>query len=299
VKVFLPRQAVFAAALFLLVGGFSACAGGQTAGRFSIPPGAFDRSASVNLPLKIAWIAPLDQGEFALDFKPVEFSTPVADSRRVYVGVAKKSFYALSASDGRVIWKFDAFGPIESEAALGEGTVILGDSDGMVYCLNAENGLVRWTYKASGEVMGKPLVADGKIFFLTTENRIYALSLDDGKWLWMKQRDVPTTFTVRGVASPVVKDGTLFVCFSDGYIIALNAKNGKEIWKNLLKIDEYLADIDATPVLDGDSLFVSAYDGDLFRLDRENGAVLWKLEGGGGVSAPVLMGDYLFVASSS
>ncbi|MCZ7585650.1 MAG: PQQ-binding-like beta-propeller repeat protein [Deltaproteobacteria bacterium] len=188
---------------------------------------------------------------------------------------------------------------MESRPAISGDTVILGDSDGMVYALDAASGFARWTFEASGEIMGTPLVDGGRLYFMTTFNRVYAVDLKSGEWLWTHQRDIPPTFTVRGVASPVTDGRLIYACFSDGYVVALNPQDGKENWKNLLKIDERLADVDTTPVLDGDSIYVAAYDGALYRLKRENGEVVWKYDRGGSVSAPALSGDYLFVGTSA
>ncbi|MBZ0274333.1 PQQ-binding-like beta-propeller repeat protein [bacterium] len=283
------------AALFALVA--AGCAVAPPATR--LPENALGEDPAIGAPLRVLWIKDLYRPTYAAEFQPTQFAEPAVDATRVYVGTSRGKMYALDARNGRVHWRFDAYGPIESRPRIHGDSLIFGDSDGVLYAVDTKTGLVRWTFQAAGEVMGVPEIGEGRVYFATAANRVYALSLDDGAWSWTHQRELPATFSVRGVASPVLAGGTLFTAYSDGYIVALNPKNGKEIWKQLLNIEERLADVDTTPVIDGESMYVGAYDGALYCLDLEYGNVRWKREGAGGVSAPALAGGALFTATAN
>ncbi len=258
----------------------------------------FVENRKLDLPLKMVWITPLVKYGDNVPFRPLEFSSPVVFKDKIYVGVSTGGFFALNKSSGDVLWQFVAYGPVECAAAVDENVIAFGDSDGMFYALDTKTGMAKWTYKASGEVLGHPALKNGKIYFATSHNRIYCLDAENGQWMWMHQRDVPGTFTVKGVSGIVIQDDLLFAGFSDGYIVAMNPDDGREVWKNLLNIGEQLTDVDSTPVLDGDFLYVAAYDGNLYGLGRRDGEIRWKYEGGESVSKPVVKGDALFVSTS-
>ncbi|MCB9475423.1 MAG: PQQ-binding-like beta-propeller repeat protein [Deltaproteobacteria bacterium] len=38
---------------------------------------------------------------------------PGLDDNRAYVGTARGQFFAVDRSDGRVVWRYDAWGPVE------------------------------------------------------------------------------------------------------------------------------------------------------------------------------------------
>ncbi|MCB9478502.1 MAG: PQQ-binding-like beta-propeller repeat protein [Deltaproteobacteria bacterium] len=249
-------------------------------------------------PLKIDWIAELTPREDEPVFMPVEFSAPGLDDNRAYVGTARGQFFAVDRSDGRVVWRYDAWGPVESTPAITADLVIFGDSEGTVYALNKKTGRARWTYSAATEILGG-LATDGdRLFFGTSDNRVYCLDLATGQWKWTYQRELPVTFTIRGISTPVVRGDRVYMGFSDGYAVALNRQDGKEVWKNLLRIDDALVDVDATPLVVGDRLYIAAYDGSLYCLGAESGDVLWKMDNGGSISPPAVRGNYLFVAGT-
>lgn len=254
---------------------------------------------STFLPLRVDWISPVGVPPLeAPAFHPLEYAQPLVDGGRVYVGAANGTCYALNARNGVPVWKFQAYGPVEGQPVLAGNVVAFGDSDGMVYGLDRATGFARWTFQLGGEVMGGGAY-DGKyVYVATSYNRVYAIDAATGAWKWMYQRDLAATFSVRGTATPVLRDGVLYAGFSDGYVAAIDTKTGKEIWKNLLKIDERLADVDASPLVEGDALYVAAYDGALYKLGLASGEVVWKSNGVGGVSRPASVGDYLIVASS-
>ncbi|MCL4235957.1 MAG: PQQ-binding-like beta-propeller repeat protein [Deltaproteobacteria bacterium] len=264
-----------------------------------LPDSSLSTLAATPLPLRVDWIAPVGVPPLESPaFHPLEYAQPLVDGDRVYVGAANGSCFALAARNGAPVWKFQAYGPVEGQPVAAGDVVAFGDSDGMVYGLDRATGFAKWTFQLGGEVMGGGAYDGKNIYVTTTYNRVYAIDAATGKWTWMYQRDLAATFSVRGVATPVYRDGLLYAGFSDGYIAAVDVKTGKEVWKNLLKIDERLADVDSSPLVDGDALYVAAYDGALFKLGLASGEVVWKSDRVGGVSRPASVGDYLIVASS-
>ncbi len=288
------RARAVAFALILLAG----CASARPVPT-PLPDSSLAALADTPLPLRVDWISPV--GVRALEtpsFHPLEYAQPLVDGDRIFVGVTTGACYALAARNGVPVWTFQAFGPVEGQPVAAGDVVAFGDSDGMVYGLDRATGFAKWTFQLGGEVMGGGAYDGQAVYVATSYNRVYAIDAATGKWKWMYQRDLAASFSVRGVATPVLLNGVLYAGFSDGYIAAIDVKTGKEIWKNLLKIDERLADVDASPLVENDALYVAAYDGALYKLGLASGEVIWKSDRVGGVSRPASVGDYLIVASS-
>ncbi|MCC6160569.1 MAG: PQQ-binding-like beta-propeller repeat protein [Deltaproteobacteria bacterium] len=288
------RARALALALILLAG----CASAPRVPT-PLPDSSLSELSATNLPLRVDWISPVGVPPLESPvFHPLEYAQPLVDGGRIFVGATNGTCFALNARNGVPVWKFQAFGPVEGQPVAAGGVVAFGDSDGMVYGIDRSTGFAKWTFQLGGEVMGGGAY-DGKyVYVATSYNRVYAVDAATGAWKWMYQRDLSATFSVRGVATPVLQNGVLYAGFSDGYVAAIDTKTGKEIWKNLLKIDERLADVDASPLVEGDALYIAAYDGALYKLGLASGEVVWKSDRVGGISRPASVGEYLIVASS-
>ena len=87
--------------------------------------------------------------------------------------------HAIDARDGRRLWSFVADGRVDSPPTLHRGLCIFGGTDGYVYCLSASDGRLVWRFRAApaerqicvmGQVEsawpvhGSVLVRDGKVY---------------------------------------------------------------------------------------------------------------------------------------
>jgi outer membrane protein assembly factor BamB len=142
------------------------------------------------------------------------------------------------------------------------------------------------------------VISDGKLVFVrTSHERLYAVTVADGKWKWMQSRELPTGFSIRGVASPTLDNGRVLAGFADGYLLAYNAADGAEVFKTMLEKGERFVDVDATPIVDGASIYVASYGGTLYSLSRENASIQWTYRKGG-VHRAAIVGDRLFFSDA-
>ena len=66
----------------------------------------------------------------------------------VYAGALDGLFYAISTSSGNQIWNISTVFPIVTGASvLGDGSIVVGNIDGMLFGLNS-TGNILWKYKA-------------------------------------------------------------------------------------------------------------------------------------------------------
>jgi len=159
--------------------------------------------------------------------------------------------YALSAKDGKVIWRFEADfrgndmpNLIHGTPAILDDVVYFGSENGWFYALKAANGRVIWkkllTQKtrtsareaASPGLVGvstAPALGYGKIFVGLWDGRILALDQKDGKILWEYfYGDEGTN------SSAVVADGKVCLGTKFSYFYCFNQDTGKIIWKREL-----------------------------------------------------------------
>ena len=129
---------------------------------------------------------------------------PVAADGRVFVAEPDAhTVYAVSAENGRRLWRFIADGRVDSPPTLYQGLCIFGSTDGHVYCLSASDGQLAWRFRAAPEerqicamdqlesawpVHGSVLVRDGKVYctagrssYLDGGIRVYALDPASGE----------------------------------------------------------------------------------------------------------------------
>ena len=213
-------------------------------------------------------------------------------SGRVFVGSADHGLYAVRASDGSTIWRFETLGVVQSEPYYdGElDYVYFGSHDGALYCVRAADGGLVWRFMTSAEVARKP-VRGGEILYVANgADQIFALDRRTGKQRWTARRASALGMEVAGYAGPTLDRGKVYMAYSDGHVVAYDANDGTERWTPVDLSAEaeqsaageaprYL-DVDTTPVVDTIAqarvIYVASYAGGVFALDADSGARVWS-----------------------
>jgi len=147
-----------------------------------------------------------------------------------------------------------------------------------------------------------PTVADGRVFVVTVENELDVLAADDGRKLWA-HNGLPEPAGLAGGASPAVAGDLVVVPYSSGELYALRVENGRPLWNDSLAAAQpvgalsSLADIRGAPVIDRDRVFAISHSGLMVSIDLRTGDRVWEQDIGG-VHAPWVAGDYIFVLSA-
>lgn len=227
--------------------------------------------------LKKIWSAGLKSGSSKKRYYP-EDSDPVVMDGTIYIGTHGQMFYAVSESDGKILWKFKNDEPIASSAAVTSDRVFFADLGGKLICLDRSSGTLIWSQQFDGEMLGQPLLAGNSLYVLKGEQEILSLSQTDGHMQWNKFiRTYIKSITMRGHATMVSDGSSLFVGLADGHLYRLDFNSGNILWdKNLNVPLRTFKDIDGAVVLDGDSLFVGGYFGAVYRLNKSTGQVIWS-----------------------
>ena len=224
-------------------------------------------------------------------------SSPAVADGRVFVGSADRCLYALSAADGRLLWRVRTRKAVTASPLYLDGAVYFGSGDGGFRCVNAGDGTTRWEAAETGEICAGAATSDGIVYYGDDSGSVMARSCADGKLLW--------SVHLQGsiVAAPMLAGGKLIVPVMSGTalsppptqcITVLDPANGRQIWA-LTRGSSVLQ----TPVADQEYVYfatVSGYlsDTELFAYRLADGTETWKQRlGGVADSSPLLAGDHL------
>jgi outer membrane protein assembly factor BamB len=125
-------------------------------------------------------------------------SAPVIAGGMVFVAdVDGHAVCALSAADGKLAWRFNADGRVDSPPTFHQGLVLFGSRDGSVYCVRASDGALAWRFvpleqrqicaygqpESAWPVCGSVLIRDGLAYFAAgrnsfTDGGIFLFALD-------------------------------------------------------------------------------------------------------------------------
>ncbi len=125
-----------------------------------------------------------------------------------------------------LLWTFSTqSGGFESTAAIVDGSVYIGCTDGKLYALNLQSGAKRWEFATPLGFVASAAVRDGRVYIGDSDGLFYCLEAATGKKLWSFQTDaeIDSSANFHG-------DHVLFGS-QDSYLYCLQAASGKLVWK--------------------------------------------------------------------
>ncbi|MFB3893180.1 MAG: PQQ-binding-like beta-propeller repeat protein [Phycisphaerae bacterium] len=103
-----------------------------------------------------------------------------------------------------VLWKYKTPKTVLGAAAVADGRIYFGSSDGYLYCVSADGKLVnKWDSHA--EILSSPAVANDHVYFVTKAGRLHALESKSLKPVW------EIGLSSASMSSPAVARGRVFV----------------------------------------------------------------------------------------
>ncbi len=241
---------------------------------------------------------PATGGEFwrvTLD-APVRAAPAVADGR-VFVVARNDTAYALSATDGAILWRVQGTG---GPGVLGGSTpavdgplVVAPFVSGEVLGLLARNGLQVWGTAVTGgrrelvrnrisDITGDPVIDGGTVYASNQSGRTISLDRLTGERNWTIAEGA------FGPAWPV--GGSVFLLSDRGALVRIDAATGAALW--ITQLPEYFnkrrkeAIAHHGPLLAGGRLWVASSDGLLRAFSPSDGALVASLALPGGAAAP-------------
>jgi len=194
-------------------------------------------------------------------------STAAIADGTVFVGSTDGNLYALDLADGRKRWEFSTPLGFSASASVRRDKVYIGDCDGKFYCIDAASGKKLWDFTAEAEIDSSANFHGDHVLFGSQDSFLYCLGADSGKLVWKYQ----SPDQIR--CFPAVLENLGFVAGCDGNLHIVDLQRGEEIGK---------VDIDAptgsTPaVLDG-TVFVGTEGQEFLAIDPKREKILWRYQ---------------------
>ncbi len=235
-------------------------------------------------------------------------SSPVAADGRVFAVDVEGDVYAVSLSDGRVLWNNEFRNPDErSDVGFGGGVAyadgILFATSGFGYlaAFEAATGRELWRFNASVPFRGAPTVDSGRVYAVTHDNQMIALNAQNGSLVW-DQVGIAENAGMLGAATPATDNGTVVIALSSGELLAMLGGNGRILWQDTLSSSRRLtplatlADIDGDPVIDQGKVYALSHAGSMVAIDMRSGERSWEADIAG-VNMPWIAGNFAFLTT--
>ena len=227
------------------------------------------------------------QVQWTFPTKAENLSEPLLDDGVVYFLSGSNVFYAVDASNGKQLWLYSRQDTSQfsirggSRAALRNGILYVGFSDGSLVALNSKTGNVVWDLqlnrnKRFRDVDATPVLDGDQIYVAGYDDKLYCVSAEKGEILWKIDGGGYSAVTIVG--------DRIFYPTTNGDVLALNKTNGEKLWSYKLS-----AGIPTQIKVFKGILTFGESQGKLQFLDANSGKLLGDMEPGRGIlSAPLV-----------
>jgi outer membrane protein assembly factor BamB len=256
----------------------------------------------------------------------IEFPAVVSDGV-AYIGNYNETIYALSMTNGRVLWRHvTPGGKMASSPAVAGDAVIVHGLDGYVQILDRQTGRLRARVAIGSAIESSPVVRDGVDYFGDWSGVVHALDLRTlrQRWTYPAGYKITSSAALAGgtlyigdyggrlfaltlggqlrwsasvngriYGTPAVSDGRVFVPSSDGGSLTAFTTSGRYLWR--INTGSYVY---SSPAAWGGRVFFGSYNGVFYGVSAASGRVLWQVGTGGAISgAAVVVGGVAYAGS--
>jgi outer membrane protein assembly factor BamB len=212
--------------------------------------------------------------------------------------------FGLDRNTGQRIWIYDHSVPLltlrgNSEPLIRAGVIYVGYDGGEVVALRLQDGTLMWeqaVISTEGRSELERLAdIDGQLVYVASDllvssykTRLASLAASSGRLLWFKE--------IASATGVVVERINLAISDREDNVWLLDRRNGSTNWKQ----DQLSNRALTRPVFFGSFVVVGDFEGYLHWLNVSDGtfAARTKVGGNGFVSAPLVVGDTLYVLTN-
>jgi outer membrane protein assembly factor BamB len=183
-----------------------------------------------------------------------------------------------------------------------------------LYALSATDGSVVWSTGEAGSAppllsFSTPVVKDGVLYLPSyglDENLIATFDAATGNY-----RQSKGPIALLATSTPIIVGNLLYIGATEGYVYALDtSKNLVSVWRTqvasdavvgtpLAGVDTTSTDVDSSPAVANGAVYIGSPDHNLYALDATTGKLLWKYGTGDAISfsSPAVANGIVYVGS--
>ena len=182
----------------------------------------------------------------------IVWSSPVTDGVYLYFGDSQGVVYAVSLSDGSVMWSYSTNDEFVGGMAI--------DTNGNLYIAGEKlwsftsSGYLRWSISLDSQAYANPVISrNGVIYIGTIGGTLYAIDSTDGSIIWTS--DLGGSI----LSSCVIGDNEVIYVVSGTYLYAIKPYDGSVM--DWIELENF---VESNPVLHGGYIYVADERGYLY-----------------------------------
>ena len=182
----------------------------------------------------------------------IVWSSPVTDGVYLYFGDSQGVVYAVSLSDGNVMWSYSTNDEFVGGMAI--------DTNGNLYIAGEKlwsftsSGYLRWSISLDSQAYANPVISrNGVIYIGTIGGTLYAIDSTDGSIIWTS--DLGGSI----LSSCVIGDNEVIYVVSGTYLFAIKPYDGSVM--DWIELENF---VESNPVLHGGYIYIADESGYLY-----------------------------------
>jgi outer membrane protein assembly factor BamB len=223
------------------------------------------------------------------------------DGGRLIATTGYGTVVGLDPGNGAVLWTKTMGNPIRNSPTAVGGKVYFVSTDNALHALSAADGKNLWRARGLPQTAtllsnASPAVGGGFVIAPFPAGDIAAFEAGSGEAAWRESLTRTSDTSAAGIlgdpARPVIDRGVVFAVSHGGRMIATSESSGARIWTRNVTSTQM-------PWVAGDAVFVVDTSGKLLALSRNDGEVRWatELPKSSRWNGPVLAGGRLWLVS--
>ena len=186
---------------------------------------------------------------------------------QLFVGSHDGRLYCLTLA-GKMVWTFDAQGPINATPVVTDGvTVLTGCDKPVLRLVNVDAGQSLGEMPLSGLLIASAAAREGRIYFAQT-GLVTAIDWKNRKELWTASCG---NANQNVDSSPAVTDEFVVIGGTDRNVYCYDRSSGAEKWKFPTR-----GKLTASPVVGGDCVYIGSADKQMYAIRLRTGELVWK-----------------------
>ncbi|MFN2136889.1 MAG: PQQ-binding-like beta-propeller repeat protein [Candidatus Promineifilaceae bacterium] len=192
----------------------------------------------------------------------------------VYVGTADNLVLALNATNGELIWQFEAGHSIWGQPAYKGGKLYVASLDRSLHALDAQTGEELWETEFEGAIASRPVLNESLVYIGEFGSQVHAVDAETGSIVW----SAPAENWVWG--APAYDGGAVYYADIDGNVYAVDAQTGESRWQaqaaGAVQTSPLVVDGVVYVASEGESSEDQVSAGELSAFNASNGERLWR-----------------------